>query len=164
MIEKTYPIIEKLVINALNLVVQLFEHLNQEAEALKKSQDAELINTIAANKKQLVMQLEQFNSQCAQILAFEKLPNNQEGIEEYFHRAAATGLLTAESTNRWKQIQSICAQCRSLNEQNGASIELLARYTKRSLHILKGKPQVSNTYGPDGSSQSEAFTHTLISV
>lgn len=164
MIDKTYPIIEKLIINALNLVIQLLEQLNQEAEALKKPQEAELINAIAANKKQIVLQLEQFNSHCTQILALEKLPNNQEGIEEYFHRATAAGLLTGESTSRWKQIQSISAQCRALNEQNGAGIELLARYTHRSLQILKGKPQTSNTYGPDGSSQSEAFTRSLISV
>jgi len=102
--------------------------------------------------------------QCGQILATEKLPDNQEGIKEYFQRAEAAGLSTVESTSHWAKIQSICSECRTLNEQNGASIELLAYHTKRSLHILKGKPHSSNTYGPDGTTQSDPFTHTLILV
>jgi len=164
MIEKTYPITEKLVSNALQLVEQLYQQLTQEADALKQGQDAELINTIAANKKQLVVQLELFNTQCGQVLATEKLPNNQEGINGYFQRAAAAGLLTDILTNNWTRIQSLSSECRTLNEQNGASIALLSLHTNRSLHILKGKSQASNTYGPDGASQSERYTRTLISV
>ena len=164
MIEKTWPITEKLILNALHLTEQLYQQLTREADTLKKPPHTELINNIAANKKQLVMQLEQFNMQCGQILATEKLPDNQEGIKDYFQRAEAAGLPTAESTNHWAKIQFICSECRTLNEQNGASIELLANHTKRSLHILKGKPHSSNTYGPDGSTQSDPFTHTLILV
>jgi len=63
------------------------------------------------------MQLEQFNMQCGQILATEKLPNNQEGIKEYFQRAEVAGLPAAESINNWAQIQIICSECRTLNEQ-----------------------------------------------
>jgi len=164
MIEQTYPITEKLVSNALYLVEQLYQQLTQEADALQQGQNAELINTIAANKKQLVEQLELFNTQCGQLLATEKLPNSQEGINEYFQRAAAASLLTDTLTNNWTRIQSLCSECRTLNEQNGASIALLSLHTNRSLHILKGKSQASNTYGPDGSSQSERYTRTLISL
>jgi flagellar biosynthesis protein FlgN len=164
MIEKTWPITEKLILNALNLTRQLHQQLIQEADTLKTSPDTELINTIAANKKQLVTQLEQFNMQCSQILPTEKLPNNQEGIKGYFQLADAAGLSTTESINHWAQIQFICSECRALNEQNGASIELLAYHTKRSLHVLKGKTHSSNTYGPDGATQSDPFTHTLILV
>jgi len=164
MIEKTWPIAEKLILNALHLTGQLYQQLTREADTLKKPPHTELINTIAANKKQLVMQLEQFNMQCGQILATEKLPDNQEGIKEYFQQAAAAGLSTVESTSHWAQIQSICSECRTLNEQNGAGIELLAYHNKRSLHILKGKPFAANTYGPDGAPQNDPFTHTLILV
>jgi len=164
MIGKTWPITEKLILNALHLTEQLYEQLTREADTLKNPPHTELINNIAANKKQLVVQLEQFNMQCTQILATEKLPNNQEGIKDYFQRAEAAGLPVAESINNWAQIQSLCSECRSINEQNGAGIELLAYHTKRSLHILKGKSPISNTYGPDGATQSDPFTHALISV
>lgn len=164
MIEKTYPITEKLILNALQLAQQLHQELNLEADTLKKTQQAELISSIAANKKQLVAQLEQFNTQITQVLATEKLPNDHESIREYFKRAENTGLSTAESIGNWTQLMLVCADCRSLNEQNGASIDLLARHTKRSLNILKGKPEFANTYGSDGSTQSDRYSRTLISV
>lgn len=164
MIDKTYPITEKLILNALQLAQQLHQELTREAEALKKSQQAELISNIAANKKQLVAQMEQFNAQLTQVLATESLPNNQEGIKGYFNRAETSGLLTAESTRNWTQLMLTCAECRSLNEQNGAGIDLLSRHTKRSLDILKGKPEFANTYGSDGSTQSDRHSRTLISV
>ncbi len=164
MIEKTFPITEKLILNALQLARQLHQELRKEAEALKKTQHAELIVSIAANKKQLVAQLEQFNSQLAQVLTTEKLPNNHESIAEYFHRAKTAGLLTAEPYNNWEQLMGICLECRNLNEQNGACVELLSRHTKRSLDILKGKPAFANTYGSDGIAKSERYGRPLISV
>lgn len=164
MIEKTWPIAEKLILNTLDLTGQLYQQLSQEADILKKSPQVDLINNITANKKQLVAQLEQFHTQCGQILATEKLPNNQDGIKGYFQRAETAGLPTTEATNNWAQIQLICSECRALNEQNGASIELLAYHTKRSLHILKGKPHSPNTYGRDGSTQNDAFTRILTLV
>jgi len=92
------------------------------------------------------------------------LPNNQDSIREYFKRAETACLSTAESTSNWAQLMRVCFECRALNEQNGASIDLLSRYTKRSLDILKGKPDFPNTYGADGSTQSERYSHRLISV
>jgi len=164
MIIKTFPITEQLILNALKLAQQLHQELSQEADALKKTQQTELINNIAANKKQLVVQLEQFNTQITQVLATEKLPNDQDSIREYFKRAETVGLLTDESIGNWAQLMLVCAECRNLNEQNGAGIDLLSRHTKRSLDILKGKPAFANTYGADGSTQSDRHSHTLISV
>lgn len=164
MIEKTYPITEQLILNALKLAQQLHHELNQEADALKKTPQAELITSIAANKKQLVVQLEQFNTQLAQVLATEKLPNNLEGINEYFKRAETAGLSPDASISNWVQLMLVCAECKNLNEQNGAGIDLLSRHTKRSLDILKGKSESTTTYGSDGSTQSDRYSHSLISV
>jgi flagella synthesis protein FlgN len=158
MIEKTYPLTEKLILNAVQLAHQLHQELNLEAETLKETQQAELIQNIAANKKQLVAQLEEFNTQLGQVLATEKLLNDQESLTEYFQRAEAAGLLITESVNGWSQLMLICSECKSLNEQNGMSIGLL------SLHILKGKPEFANTYGPDGSTQSDLHSRSLVSV
>ncbi len=164
MIRKTFPITEQLIFNALTLAQQLHQELSHEADALKKTPQAELINNIAANKKQLVAQLEQFNTQVSQVLATEKLPNDQESIREYFKRAESAGLLVDQAISTWAQLMITCAECRNLNEQNGASIDLLSRHTKRSLDILKGKPTFTNTYGSDGSTQSDRYSRTLISV
>ena len=164
MIDKTFPITEKLILNALQLAQQLQQELIKEADVLKKTQHAEQISNIAANKKQLVAQLEQFNTQLAQVLATEKLPHNQESINEYFRRAKASGLLATDSSNHWELLMRVCLECRTLNEQNGACIELLSRHTNRSLDILKGKPAFANTYGADGIARSDRYTRPLISV
>ena len=108
MIKKTYPIIEQLIINALKMTEQLHQELNREADALKKNPQAALISDLAANKKQLIEQLEQFNTQLTQILATEKLPNNQNSIREYFKRAETACLSTAESTSNWAQLMRVC--------------------------------------------------------
>lgn len=163
-IEKTYPIAEKLIANALELTQQLQLQLEQEAENLKTGQQPSVIDAIAANKKKLVTELEQFNSQLSQLLDTESLANTQQGLEEYFQRAAITGLDVNQTKQNWSQLMTICAQCRTLNDQNGASIDLLSRHSKRALHILKGKPEFTNTYGPDGARRSDSITHTLISV
>jgi len=162
MIEKTYPFTEKLISDALILAEQLHQQLNREAEALKKTQHPESIDFIAANKKQLVAKLEQFNTQLGRILATENLPGNQQGVEVYFQRAESANLSTTTAKNNWRSIQLTCSESKHLNEQNGASLDLLARHTKRSLQILKGKPQFANTYGPDGTTKSDSYARTLV--
>lgn len=165
MIEKTYPVTEQLVTNALQLAQQLLQELNQEADILKNpGQPTELLSNIAGNKRQLVEQMEQFNSHLSQVLNLEKLPNSQEGMNEYFKRAEAANLQTTNLVGNWTQLMQICADCRDLNEQNGASIDLLSRHAKRSLDIIKGKPETASTYGSNGRTQSERHIRTLISV
>jgi flagella synthesis protein FlgN len=66
--------------------------------------------------------------------------------------------------NKLHVIQSQFWIISALNEQNGAMIALLSRHNTQSLHILKGKSQSSNTYGPDGSSKADLFKRSLISV
>ncbi len=164
MIVKTFPVTEQLILNALGFAQQLNQELAREADALKQTQQPEVINEIAAKKKQLVANLEQFNSQLAQVLATENLPNNQESIKAYFNRAEEAGVLIAEASENWTKLMVACTECRHLNEQNGAGIDLLSRHTKRSLDILKGKSEFTNTYGADGATQSDRHSQRLISV
>ncbi len=164
MINKTFPITEKLLDNAFKLSQKLFDLLTREADILKQNTDSTIISTIAAKKKETVTQLEQFSKQLTQVLATEKLQMTPIGVSEYFKKAETVKLNTSGSTNLWKEITSISRQCRLLNEKNGASINLLALHTQRSLQILKGKSQQATTYGPDGSTYSERFSHTLVSV
>jgi flagella synthesis protein FlgN len=164
MINKTYPITEKLLKKGLHSSLKLLDLLTREADNLKKNADSTAISTIAANKKETVTQLDQFSKQLSQVLATEKLQMSPSGVSEYFKKAEEVKLNTSDSTNLWKEIIAISKQCRLLNEKNGASINLLAQHTQRSLQILKGKSQQTTTYGPDGSTHSELLSHSLVSV
>ena len=163
-VEKTFPITEKLIANALSLAQQLQLQLEQEADNLKAGRDSTVIDAIAANKKQLAAELERFNSQFGQVLATETLENSQLGIQDYFKRAVNIGLNITSAIDQWDQLMAICAKCRTLNDQNGASIQLLSLHSKKALQILKGKSELANTYGPDGATRSDFITRSLISV
>lgn len=164
MIEKTFPIAEKLLSNGLKLTQKLSELLNAEYEQLKVKRDPSTIASLAAHKKDVVTQLEQFSKQLGQVLATEKLLVSQDGIHNYLAKAKASGINIADSHKYWLEIATLTKTCRALNEKNGASIDLLSRHTQRTLQVLRGKSQLATTYGPDGSTRSELFSHTLISV
>jgi flagella synthesis protein FlgN len=164
MIIKTHPIAEKLLKKGLNLNLNLLDLLNKEADSLKQKTNPTMLSSLANSKKETVSQLNQFSKQFSQVLLTEKLQMTPEGVFDYFEKAKTAQLDTGKSTHYWKEILSIAKQCRSLNENNGASINLLMQYSQRSLHILQGKSQQPNTYGSDGSAQRELFSHTLFSV
>lgn len=164
MINKTYPIAEKLLKTGLSLSTKLLTLLTTEAESLKHHADSKTISNIAFNKKETVSQLDLFSKQMSQVLATEKLQMSPTGISEYFKKAQAIELNTQASTSLWQEILSISKQCKLLNEKNGASINLLALHTQRSLQIIKGKSQQATTYGRDGSTYSERLSQTLVSV
>jgi len=164
MINKTYPITEKLLRNGLSTSLKLLELLTSESDSLKKNADSTTISIIAVHKKETVTELDQFSKQLTQVLATEKLQMTPSGVSEYFKKAETINLDTSNSSSIWKEIISISKQSRMLNERNGASINLLAQHTQRSLQILKGKSQQATTYGPDGSTYSERLSHSLVSV
>jgi flagellar biosynthesis protein FlgN len=164
MIEKTFPITEKLLANGLKLTQKLFELLNKEYEQLKQKTDPNALTLNAAGKKEVVAQLEQFSRQLGQVLATEKLVVGQDGVKNYLDKAKANGINVTTSWSHWIDLTDLSIKCRSLNEQNGASLDLLSRHTQRSLQILRGKSSLTTTYGPDGTTRSELFSHTLISV
>ncbi len=164
MINKTYPIAEKLLENALKLSINLLDLLTKEADNLKHRASPTSIKKIAVRKEETVMQLDQFTKQMSQILSTEKLDMTPSGMAEYFTKAKSAHLDTIGATHNWDEMISITGQCRLLNEKNGASISLLAQNTQNSLHILKGKSLHPTLYGPDGATQNEQHSHSLVSV
>lgn len=164
MIEHTFPITEQLLANALQLAQRLHNQLTQEAESLIRPPQAGFINTIAENKRELVGQLDMFNKQLEQILAAEQLPLSPDGVIAYFQRVTIAGLSPENAQTTWEKLMRLCTDCRQLNEQNGASIEMLARNTKRTLHILKGKSENITSYGRDGTVISDFSNSTFVSV
>jgi len=164
MIEHTFPIAEQLIANALQLAQRLHIQLTQEAESLIRTPQAGFINTIADNKRELVLQLDMFNKQLEQILAAEQLPLSPDGVTAYFQRVAMAGMPLENVQVSWEKLIRLCNDCKHLNEQNGASIEILARNNKRTLHILKGKSENVTAYGRDGTVISDFSNSTFVSV
>ena len=99
MINKTYPITEKLLKNGLNSSLKLLELLTREADSLQKNADSTAISTIAATKKETVTQLDQFSKQLSQVLATEKLQMTPSGVSEYFKKSRNS----QSEYNRFKQ-------------------------------------------------------------
>ncbi len=164
MINKTHPITEKLLKNGLNLSQRLLDLLSKEAENLKNHSSPSTLSKIAELKKQTVSQLEQFSKQMSQVLATEKLELSPEGIKTYFDKAESVQINTRNSSHDWNQIIDLSKQCKLLNEKNGASINLLAQHTQRTLQVIKGKSTLATTYGPDGSTHNERLSQAIISV
>lgn len=164
MIDKTFPLAEKILANGLKAAQQLFELLSREYEQLNNQADPSQLAMLAAGKQDAAMQFEQFSKQFGQILATEKLSVSPEGVKSYFDIAQVAHFDIADTWSVWTKIADLAKSCRSLNEQNGACIALLNRHTQRALQILRGKSSLATTYGPDGCTRSELFSHTLISV
>lgn len=164
MIEHTFPIAEQLMANAVLLSQRLHQQLKQEADSLIRTPEASFISTVANNKRELVTQLDLFNRQLEQVLATEKLPHSPEGVEAYFQLVKLSGLSVDALETNWKKLIQLCVDCKNLNEQNGASIEILARNNKRTLHILKGKSENITRYGRDGTVISDLSNNTFVSV
>ena len=164
MIEHTFPIAEQLMSNALQLTQRLFQQLNQEADSLVRTPQSGFLSAVAGNKRDLVTQLDLFNKQLEQILASEQLPHSQIGINAYFQMATIANLSPDTLKANWEQLMALCTACKNLNEQNGASIEMLARNNKRTLHILKGKSENVTSYGRDCAVISDFQTNTFVSV
>ena len=164
MIEKTYPVAIKLAKNGLIHTQELFQLLSKETSVLNKLNAPDLLAHIAAEKQLLVSQLNQFTQQLGQILNTEKLLLSHDGIRDYLEKARNSGLKATELSQYWLEITELSKKCQELNEQNGASIDLLTRHNQRSLQIIKGTANSVNTYGPDGSASAEHYRNSLISV
>jgi len=161
MLEKTWPLAENVIRTILELTENLYQQLDQEAGLLKSAPKPDLVDSVTATKRQILSELETCNQQLGQILTVAKLPNTQDGIQAYFQQAENIGISTSATLDNWAAIRSLCSDCKSLNEQNGASIELLATHAKRALDILKGKTREAGTYGRNGVTENERLSHTL---
>ena len=164
MIEKTFPITEKLLAKGLELSLKLYNLLCHEESILKTRAATNDLILIATGKKEAVIGLERFGKQLAQILSTENLSMHHSDMEKYFQTAHINGVQIQNAVSQWEQIITVGKKCRSLNEQNGAAIDLLSRHNQRLLHILRGQSQFPTTYGPDGATRRTQFSQPLVSV
>ncbi len=164
MIEKTYPLAEKLLEQGAIESNKLTAILNQEKDNLMQRSNPIMINKIAEEKKHKTALIEQFSRQFNQILYTSHLELNSQGVELYFREAESHKIDTTKSRQHWDLIIQQARQCKQLNQENGLRLNILMQHTQRALQILKGKSRQTTTYGPDGNSAKERFSHALVSV
>lgn len=93
----------------------------------------------------------------------ERLPR-QSGLQAEAMQTLLAGLELdqhAEAQAAWAQLCHFTAQCRQLNEANGATIALLQEYNRQSLALIFGHRLKRLSYGADGQIQAEASERLL---
>ncbi len=163
MIEKTHPIAQKLIQTAVADTLKLEQLLTNEALVLTKKTQIQALDSITQQKTALVKKLATFSRQIEQVLASEKL-SQEEGMLKYFEIAKQAGIDTSISLNAWHKLTKHSQNCRTLNEKNGACIHILNQHSTRILNILKGTSQLSNTYGRNGRTKHSRYSQTQLSV
>ncbi|MGR9073384.1 MAG: flagella synthesis protein FlgN [Gammaproteobacteria bacterium] len=163
-IQNTYQIAAKLLRKGIDLTRRLHELLIDEAEILRCGKDAERLMELSMQKEAAVSELSQFTRHLSQLLEGENLTLSEKGVEKFIEKVAFAKIDVTEITMAWEELRALSENCRLLNDQNGAGIELLTRHIHRSIQILNGEPQLGCTYGPNGTKSIGLFSHSLASV
>lgn len=165
MINKTFPIAEKLISNGLSFSRQLYQTLQDESLLLISQDKEKKLDGITQHKQHLVSEISIVTQQMGQVLQTEQLRADKTGLTIYFEKARMAQIDTKQAEQDWRELITLSDKARDLNNRNGAGIELLLRYTRHSLNILKGKPQASgHTYGRDGATQTDTGSNTFYSA
>jgi flagellar biosynthesis/type III secretory pathway chaperone len=134
---------------------RLFELLEQESQELNK-RNASCIMQIADEKRQLVHRLNLLFSQQKTVLGAYSSSCGDECGTFLLAQFAGDIVQANRAQEECLEIYSLAAKCRTLNELNGARIELLSQHAQRSLGILKGRFLNDGVYGADGITRGES--------
>lgn len=136
-----------------SLTRQLLTVLESEACALSARHHGEL-EALATEKRTIAANLEKATARQQALLQSLGLPDSKDGIVMLLARLSGEGMAVTELYACWEQVHAFSKRCQSLNQSNGASIELLHRHFTRALRILYGQISPANTYGPDGTEKT----------
>ncbi|MDT8406782.1 MAG: flagellar protein FlgN [Methylococcales bacterium] len=164
MIDKTFPLTERLFKQLLADSTAFLGELKQEQALLKPPVDTAKLDLVIQQKNQSLSQLNTGFGRLQQVLASERLSYNLESVASYLSKAAAAGFDTAQALELWQQIVRLSEQSQRLNDQNGIRIEALLRHNKQALSILKGQAGTAHSYGRDGATQNIPQSHTHFSA
>lgn len=141
----------------------LHDLLQQESQALK----TRLVEEIAAlaRKKQnsvdrIVHKMELQN----RFFESRKIPKGEVGLEHFLGGFDKENPGLGELRSYQRKIRETLERCKTLNEHNGASIELMNRHTRRALDILRNAGNPAQTYGPDGNTRNLPVSSQRVSV
>ncbi len=164
MTEKDSQNFKGLLQSILNLNQQLNQSLLEESLVLKQSLSAEALDTIASQKTLLVVKLDQSTKALTRLIPEASISNIGLDIIRHIESLAINKAIQDELKTCWLSVEQIMSNNQGLNEQNGATIELLSRHQRRRLQILSGQTPTTQTYGPDGSSRYGLSSKSLASA
>ncbi len=134
---------------------QLHAVLEQEQDILLEHK-LESLQLLAEHKNTLVEQIDALLAQ---------LPNSSEAKEALVDKLiGALNLTKHRGGELWQETKDLMADCRALNETNGATISLLQEHNGQALALLFGQRCDRVCYGPDGQNQTGAGDRLLAST
>lgn len=149
--------------NTLEEINILFSILQKESQSLSYGHSDE-IESVAKQKHASVKRIDQLTELQNSFFESIQLPIGETGFNRFLERFSHDKPGLAEIQKTHNKIKQSLEICRSLNNKNGASIELLNRHTQRAIDILRNQTQQPSTYGPDGSRQQSTVSRAGISV
>ena len=141
----------------------LYQFLMREADALDTRSPGDL-QSIAREKECVITRINLLTQQQNSYLKTINLPEGDNGLRQLLDNKSNGDPQLVEMKTYWIKISKRLAECRHLNEQNGARIELLNCHAQRSLEILKGQSHLPYTYGPTGIKQKDSSNRSTVSV
>lgn len=137
----------------------LQEILAQEYEYLK-TREAEMLESLAKAKQQLIVQLEQYSIEKTQLLEQAGATADKAGLENLL--SAMDERLRGEVLDAWEQLREKLLECQQQNQLNGMIIEGKQRNAYQTLALLTGRQiQQNKLYNQKGASETTLDARTL---
>ncbi|WP_440224701.1 flagella synthesis protein FlgN [Dokdonella sp. MW10] len=127
---------------------KLLVALEEEREALQLGDDQRLLY-VTGVKTGLLQRLEALEAERAHLVS--QVPSGNPPAPFAMTRALAAHPATLAA---WEETVELLGYCRTLNQSNGAAVELRLRQVRQALQILSGAPPSAGLYGPQGARES----------
>ena len=145
---------ERLLRQELEASRRLAELLEQENQALRKS-EAEALEHILSAKEALLKELDDRVDRHGHILRRLGLPLGRAGTERLAHLAGETCVAV------WEALRETADRCREMNAANGGLLALTEVRVRQSLEVLRGRPDPAKTYGRGGQTRYSTHSHRI---
>jgi len=140
--------------------LKMSDALKRECQCLKKH-DSEKLLTIIDIKKELSLFIENQTRTLHKHLIKSGIKKGIYGLQTYLETRPKSD--DNPSLKLWLSIEILVKENKTINEGNGAIVELNRKHTLRSLDVLRGQTgtQANETYGSDGYTQKDKITRNI---
>ena len=146
------------------LEVNALAQLLQDENAALKERQVDQIHAVAEAKLASVNRLENLTKRQGEFLSANKFTADESGLDHYFLQFKQNDPNLTRLNKYRTLIADRLKSCGTANEQNGANVEVMGRYTIRALDTLRNRENQAVSYGPDGTPQNTTNSRSRISV